>query len=213
MTWNLNSSMLKLRLTFQDMSWKGPFKRLTTPEVFLTAKNLKGVHFVLLIANPILNLSPANLFAYPIKVQTSELFKTKIYCLTNIFINLYCIICVNVQSRARLLVKMKQRRFNTVPLWKYMLVNIYLVLALALTIAYILLCVNFLKAAKGELFEQDGLNCSVHLNTKYCCGTKSYNILSTNLSTSKQINWTYSPNCHKIEVHINPRPIFSNQLN
>jgi hypothetical protein len=99
---------------------------------------------------------------------------------------------------------MKRRRSKTVPRWKYRLINIYLILTLALTIAYIFLCLDFLGAAKGESFEQDGLNCTVHMNTKYCCGTKSLNILSTNLSTSRQINWTYFPDCHKIQVHIQP---------
>lgn len=99
---------------------------------------------------------------------------------------------------------MKRRRSKTVPLWKYRLINIYLVLTLSLTIAYIFLCFELLDAARGESFEQDGLNCTVYMNTKYCCGTKSFNLLSTNLSTSKQVNWTYFPDCHKIQVHSNP---------
>jgi|GEM_PF-2066342 len=97
--------------------------------------------------------------------------------------------------------KRKRRRLRTVPLWKYSLVNCYLILALALNIGYIFQCFELSDEAEGKSFEHNGMNCTIHSSIRYCCDPDSVDVLETDLNTSEQVNFTYFPSCSKIQVH------------
>ena len=98
---------------------------------------------------------------------------------------------------------MKRRRNQKgVPCWKYTTLTIFLILSLILNVAYISLSFDFMKSGKGEIFEKSDMRCFNHLKTHYCCERKYFDeILTTNLTSHRQINWTYYPDCYKIQIN------------
>lgn len=71
-----------------------------------------------------------------------------------------------------------------------------------LNIVYIKLSLGFMRDAEGVQFEKPGMTCFHHMNTHYCCERKYFDeILTTNLSSHRQTNWTYYPACYKIQIN------------
>ena len=98
--------------------------------------------------------------------------------------------------------KKRHKRRKIVTLWKYRYVTVCLILSLILNIAWIFLCFDLKADAKGVEFEKPGMTCFGHMKTHYCCERKYFDeILTTNLTSHRQINWTYYPDCYKIQIN------------
>ena len=96
----------------------------------------------------------------------------------------------------------KARRRQGVKPWKYLYVTVCLILSLILNIAFIKLSLDLMNNAKGVEFEKPNMTCFEHMKTHYCCKRKYFDkILTTNLTTGRQINWTYYPDCYKIQIN------------